>query len=111
MPTNSPESYSWITYFWVLALSILGGTVRTFMSLKVGMSFSDIVRRWFIDITVSAFIGIITFFLCEYAQLSQLLTAAFVGISAHMGTRAIVIVEELLYKKVMGEKEDAYKDS
>lgn len=106
MPGSSPENYTWITYLWVVGLSILGGTVRTLTHLKMGMTFKDICRRWFIDIVVSAFIGIITFFLCEYAQLSQLLTASFVGISAHMGTRAIVIFEELLYKKAMGK--DSY---
>jgi len=103
---NSPENYSLITYLWVIGLSILGGTVRTLTHLKMGMSFRDLCRRWAIDIIVSAFIGIVTFFLCEYAHLSQLLTAAFVGISAHMGTRAIVIIEEFLYKKVMGDKQD-----
>jgi len=83
----------------VLGLSILGGTVRTLTNLKAGMEWKDVFRRWVIDITVSAFIGIVTFFLCEYAQLEPVLTAAFVGISAHMGTRAIVIVEEILYRK------------
>lgn len=97
---NSPENYSFITYLWVIGLSVLGGTVRTLTNIKVGMSWGDLVRRWLIDVTVSAFIGVITFFLCEYAQLEPVLTAAFVGISAHMGTRAIVIIEEILYKKV-----------
>lgn len=104
---NSPENYSFITWIWVVGLSILGGTVRTLTHIKMGMPWKDVLRRWFIDVTVSAFIGIITFFLCEYAQFSQLLTAAFVGISAHMGTRAIVIVEEILYKKVKGEEYNA----
>jgi len=84
---NSPENYSLLTYLWVVGLSILGGTVRTLTNLKMGMSWNDLFRRWIIDITVSAFIGIITFFLCEYASLEPVLTAAFVGISAHMGTR------------------------
>ena len=103
---NSPENYSFITYLWVLGLSVLGGTVRTFTNLKVGMTWSCVLRRWIVDVTVSAFIGIITFFLCEYGQLSPLLTAAFVGISAHMGTRAIIVVEELLYKKILGNRND-----
>jgi hypothetical protein len=25
MPHNSPENYTWITYLWVVGLSILGG--------------------------------------------------------------------------------------
>lgn len=73
--------------------------MRTLTNIKLGMSWRDLFRRWVIDITVSAFIGIITFFLCEYASLEPVLTAAFVGISAHMGTRAIVIIEEILYRK------------
>ena len=80
---------------------MLGGTVRTLTNIKLGMSWRDLLRRWVVDITVSAFIGIITFFLCEYASLEPVLTAAFVGISAHMGTRAILIIEELLYNKVV----------
>ena len=98
---NSPENYSLITYLWVVGLSILGGTVRTLTNLKAGMEWKDVFRRWVIDITVSAFIGIITFFLCEYAQLEPVLTAAFVGVSAHMGTRAILIIEEILYRKAV----------
>ncbi len=104
---NSPENYTWITYLWVFGLSILGGTVRTLTNLKMGMTYKDVLRRWAVDVIVSAFIGVLTFFLCEYANLSQLLTAAFVGISAHMGTRAIVILEEFLYKKAMGGKDNA----
>ena len=98
---NSPENYSLLTYLWVIGLSILGGTVRTLTNLKTGMTWRELCRRWIIDITVSAFIGIITFFLCEYANLEPVLTAAFVGVSAHMGTRAIVIIEEILYKKAI----------
>lgn len=100
---NSPENYSLLTYAWVVGLSVLGGTVRTLTNIKMGMSTGALVRRWSIDVTVSAFIGIVTFFLCEYAGLEPVLTAAFVGVSAHMGTRAIVIFEEILYKKVNGD--------
>jgi len=97
---NSPENYSFITYLWVMALSILGGTVRTLTNIEIGMSWKCMARLWFIDVTVSAFVGIITFYICEYAKLDPTLTAAFVGISAHMGTRVIVILEEYAYRKV-----------
>lgn len=103
---NSPENYSFITYLWVMALSILGGTVRTLSHITIDMSWKCVFRRWTIDITVSAFVGILTFYLCEYAKLDQVLTAAFVGISAHMGTRFIVILEEYLYRRLTGRKED-----
>lgn len=94
---NSPENYGILTWVWVVGISILGGTVRTLTQLKLGMTWQDLARRWAIDIVVSAFIGIVTFSLCEYANFDQMLTAAIVGISAHMGTRAIVLIEELGY--------------
>lgn len=96
---NSPENYNFITWVWVIGLSILGGTVRTLTHINMGMAWFDVARRWVVDIVVSAFVGIITFFLCEFAGLDQILTAAMVGISAHMGTRAIVILEEYAYKR------------
>jgi hypothetical protein len=103
---NSPENYNIITWLWVFGLSILGGTVRTLTNMKVGMKWIDVSRRWVIDIVVSAFVGVLTFFLCEFAGFDQTLTAALVGISAHMGTRAIVILEEIAYKKFVGNKEE-----
>ena len=101
---NSPENYGLVTYLWVLAISILGGTVRTLTNLTFDMSWQCVLRRWTIDIIVSAFIGVITFYLCEYAKLDQVLTAAFVGISAHMGTRVIVLVEERVYTYLMKKR-------
>ena len=41
------------------------------------------------EIATSAFAGLITFWLCEAAQLDPLVTAALVGISGHMGSRAL----------------------
>lgn len=107
---NSPENYGILTWVWVIGLSILGGTVRTLTNLGVWMTGWDLLRRWVIDVTVSAFIGIITFFLCEYAAFPPTLTAAIVGISAHMGTRAIIIVEEFLYRKTLGDCNSCGKD-
>lgn len=97
MTPHGPEDYGLLTWIWVFGISILGGTVRTLTNLNMGMTWQDLARRWIIDIIVSAFIGIVTFSLCEYAQFNQMLTAAVVGISAHMGTRAIIIIEELGY--------------
>lgn len=98
---NNPDNLNIITWVWVIAVSILGGTVRTLSSIKTGMTVIDFMRRWTIDIIVSAFIGVITFFLCSSADFNPMLTAALVGISAHMGTRAIVLLEEVLYCRMM----------
>ena len=51
------------------------------------------------ELFVSAFAGVITFYMCEHAQLSPLVTAAFVGVSGHMGSRAIFMAETWLTKQ------------
>lgn len=51
------------------------------------------------EIVTSAFAGVITFWLCENANMSPLLTAAFVGVSGHMGSRAIFMAENWLKTK------------
>lgn len=96
---NSPENYSLITYMWVIGLSILGGTAHNIAKLRNGTLTRFSIPEWIGDIVIAGFIGLITFYLCEYAKFPQELTAAFVGISAHMGTRAIVMFEKILFKK------------
>lgn len=103
---NSPENYSLITYLWVLGLSILGGTAHNVAKIKNGTIKRFSLPEWVGDITIAGFIGVITFYLCEYAKFPPELTAASVGIASHMGTRAIVIFERMLFKKLGIECKD-----
>jgi len=93
MPEKDPTTYSLITYGWVLVLSGWGGIVNFLRKRKSGESrpwnFSELVG----EIVTSAFAGILTFLLCESAAISGLITAALVGISGHMGSRAIYHME------------------
>ncbi len=98
MMPNNPENFPLITWLWVIGMSILGGTVRTLTNLKMGMMPSDMLRRWVVDAIISIFIGMVTFFLCQWAIFPQMLTIALVSLSAHMGTGAIVMLEEKAYQ-------------
>lgn len=89
----TPATIELITYVWVLALSILGGVVSFYNKLKVGHTRVFNIMELMGEIGTSAFAGIITFYLCEWAEISPMLTAAFVGISGHMGSRAIFKME------------------
>jgi len=99
MPHNNPENYSLLTYLWVIGLSILGGTAHNIAKLKNGTLIRFSIPEWVGDVTIAAFIGIITFYLCEAGGFTPPLTAALVGIASHMGTRAIIIFEKMLLKK------------
>jgi hypothetical protein len=96
---KDPSSYAWVTYVWVFGLAMLGGLVSFFRKVQKGE-----VRPWnaaeFIgEIVTSAFAGIITFWLCEWAAFHPLMTAAFVGISGHMGSRALFMFERMMSQK------------
>jgi hypothetical protein len=89
VPEKDPTTYGLITYLWVTGLAAWGGIVSFYRKVKSGETRSFNVVELIGEITTSAFAGLITFWLCEAARLDPLLTAALVGISGHMGSRAI----------------------
>lgn len=99
MIEKDPTSYSLLTYAWVFLLAILGGVVNFVRKLQQGHVRAFNFVEFIGEIVTSAFAGVITFWLCENANMSPLLTAAFVGVSGHMGSRAIFMAENWLKNK------------
>lgn len=99
MMEKDPLSYSALTYMWVFALAVLGGVVNFMRKLQEGHARAFNIIEFIGEIVTSAFAGVITFWLCENAGFSPLVTAAFVGVSGHMGSRAIFMLEEFLKTK------------
>lgn len=99
MIEKDPLSYSALTYMWVFALAVLGGVVNFMRKLQEGHTRAFNIIEFIGEIVTSAFAGVITFWLCENAAFSPLVTAAFVGVSGHMGSRAIFMLEEFLKTK------------
>lgn len=95
MPEKDPSNYSALTYLWVFGLSAWGGIVSFLRKVRNGdahkFSFVELVG----EIFTSAFAGVITFYLCEAAAFAPLWTAVLVGVSGHMGTRAIFHLETI----------------
>lgn len=104
MIDKDPTSYELLTYLWVVALSGWGGVANYIRKVRTGQaerfSFMEIVG----EIVISAFAGVLTFWLCELSGFQPLLTAALVGVSGHMGSRAIGLLEDK-FKKKMGVRE------
>ncbi|KAF0812809.1 hypothetical protein IGB42_02652 [Andreprevotia sp. IGB-42] len=83
-----------LTYAWVVGLALFGGTVSYLNRLKAGQikfSLISIVA----ELACSAFVGLMTFYLCQGVGLSLTTTAAVAGIAGHMGTRAIFRLEAI----------------
>lgn len=93
MPEKDPTTYSLLTYAWVLALASWGGVVNFLRKRKSGDVRPFNVVELIGEIVTSAFAGMVTFWLCEAAGIGGLITAALVGISGHMGSRAIFAFE------------------
>jgi len=101
MPEKDPTSYQLLTYAWVMALASWGGLVNYIRKVKAGKAEKFSLMELVGEIVISAFTGVLTFWLCELVNFPDLLTAAFVGVSGHMGSRAIALMEDS-FKKKMG---------
>lgn len=94
------EKFDWFTYAWIAFLSIFGGTAYNIKKLKQGDLKRFSISEWVGDITIAGFIGLITFYLCQYSGFEEPLTGAIVGIAAHQGTRGISILESIVFEKL-----------
>jgi len=102
MPEKDPTTYSLITYGWVLLLSAWGGLVSFYSKVRAGTARACNVVELIGELFTAGFAGVITFWLCEMAAIHPLMTAALVGISGHMGSRAIYQFERWAEKKLLG---------
>lgn len=96
MPEKDPFNYSFLTYLWVVAISSWGGAVSFHRKVVLGHARPFNTAELAGEILTSAFVGVVTFWLCEWASIPQMLTAAFVGVTGHMGSRAIWQLENVL---------------
>lgn len=90
---KDPTTYSWLTYLLVAALSAWGGIVSWIRKRNDGETRPFNIMELIGEILTSAFAGVLTFWLCEASGIQPLVTAALVGISGHMGSRAIYHIE------------------
>ena len=103
---NSPENYPLLTYLWVLGVSILGAMARLARKYLDGELIDDTAKKLFAESIISILIGVITFWLCEWSGIDGLLSAAVIGLTAHMGTPALMIMEKQLRRYVTKKSKD-----
>ncbi|MFY9326499.1 MAG: phage holin family protein [Georgfuchsia sp.] len=70
-----------------IALSAWGGAVQYAQRVRQGEKFSWPMLT--IDIVISSFAGVLTWFMCEAGDIHGPMAAVLIAISGHMGTRAI----------------------
>lgn len=97
---KDPFTFPLRIYGLMLATAILGGFVSWYGKVRRKEIAPGSVFHLIGEITTSAFVGLVTFWLCEYLNLPQLITAPIVGVAGHMGAKAITMAERILQKRV-----------
>jgi uncharacterized membrane protein HdeD (DUF308 family) len=92
-----------LPYLLALLLACYGGIVQHVQRLrKTDKKF--IWREFWFDLLISSFAGLLTYFLCDWAEITGTAKAAIlIAISGHMGTRAIASFQTL-HEKMFGVK-------
>ena len=100
MIDKDPSTFSAITYAWVIFISAWGGAVSFITKLKTGRARAFNIVEFIGEIFISAFSGLLTFYLCESANIDKLHEIVLVAISGHMGARVIFMIEKAVEKRI-----------
>lgn len=103
---KSPLAYSLATYFWVILLGMWGGVVRFFrMRLNTNEPWWHDPRQivsFLVEMSTSAFVAVLAFYICEAQEVPQIYTAAIVGMCGHEGGRSMDLLIKYIEKKIGG---------
>ena len=92
--------YDWLTYLWVVTWAGIGGAVNFFQKVKAGVTRAFNLTEFVGELATSAFVGIITFMLCDWAKVDPKLSAVFIAVTGHMGSRALFVGEKFIQKYI-----------
>lgn len=84
-----------MTYAWLVIMGVIGGLVSFYQKVKAGATRWLNINELIGELFTSGFVGLVTGLLCEAGEFSLPLTFALVGITGHMGGRAIFVAERL----------------
>jgi hypothetical protein len=97
---KTPWSYSLKEYGFVLGMALLGGVVEWYAKVRRGELNAGNITALVGELTTAALAGLLAFFVCEWLSVNPMLAAAVVGISGHMGARALALAEAALQSRV-----------
>lgn len=100
-PTNGNEAdlTALIPWIWVAGLSMLGGVASFLQKVKTGHARAWNFTEFVGEMTAAGLTGIITANLCDAMSSPAPMKYALVGISSHMGSRALFKLEALVNTK------------
>jgi len=106
---KAPQDFGYVTYLWVLLLSIWGGVANYIGKLKDGTSRFSLMEI-FGEVVVSGFAGLMTYYICYAVHTPEVISAVAVGVSGHMGARIITQFEQIIARKFNLPTRDTKRD-
>jgi len=94
----SPQNL--VPTLWMVAIAVLGGIANFYQKVKMGKARAFNVMELVGEVLVSAFVGLVTYWLCKGYGVNEWITAAAVGVTGHMGSRAIFLAEQWIESRV-----------
>lgn len=83
----------------IIGMSLLGGLASWIAKVQRGVIPGWSLMHLIGELCISAFAGLMCFFLCDTLGISLKVTIGLVGVAGHMGTRAINAFESFAAKK------------
>ncbi len=96
---KDPLAYPIKQYGFVLGVALFGGLVSFYARVRKGEVMALNIMQLIGELTTSAFAGLMCFWLCQLSGAPALLEACLVGVSGHMGTRAIAMFEAFAMRR------------
>ena len=95
LSVRNPLNISLREYGFFLGLAVLGGVASWWSKVRRGELPIWNISAFIGELVISAFAGLMAFYLCEWWGMPPLLTAAIVGMSGHAGARGLSWLESL----------------
>lgn len=92
---KNPLSYSLREYGVILGIAMLGGIARWVMAVKRGESSVANIMALIGEMAISAFAGLLAFWICEAFEIRSLITYAAAGLAGHAGASGIAWMERI----------------
>lgn len=89
-------------YLWAAALATWGGIVA-YLQRVIEQDIPFSFLRLIAEMLTSGFVGVLVYIACAGLNMGDMPTAVLVGISGHMGTRALVLLEQY-YTRILRAK-------
>ena len=89
-----------IPTLWMIGVAMIGGAVSFYSKVKAGKARAANIPELIGELFVSGAVGAFTYWLLQGLDVNPYLQAAGVGISGHMGSRAIYLAEQYIEKKL-----------